>query len=211
MDLWPITVEARRSLCSTFEELDEDQWEVRSLCAGWTVRQVLAHLVLAARPPARRYLAAVVRARGDFDKANNSLAVADATRPTAQLLDDYREVIEHRFAPPGWPQAAPLGDILLHSLDVRIPLGIDSEVPADHYEPVLDLLFSRVGRSFTSAGRPDLRWVATDHHWTRGDGPPVRGTTEDLALTLGGRGARIGRLDGDGVPAVAAWLAGSTE
>lgn len=206
MDLWPTIVEARRSLLSTFEQLDEDLWEIESLCRGWTVRQILAHLVLAARPPAWRYVAAVARARGDFDQANHSLAVADATRPTGRLLADYREVIVHRFSPPGWPPAAPLADIVLHSLDVRIPLGIATDAPVHRYEPVLDLLFRRFGRSFTSHGRPGVRWVATDHDWTHGDGPEVRGAMADLALTAAGRGARVDHLDGDGLPLVTAWL-----
>lgn len=206
MDLWPMTLQARHSLLSTFEDLEDDQWQVRSLCRGWTIRQMLAHLILAARPPARRYIAAVVSARGNFDKANHSLAVVDADRPASELLSDYRGVIGHRFSPPGWPEAAPLSDILLHSLDVRLPLGLETEQPADHYEPVLDLLFSRVGRSFTSKGRPTVRWAATDYAWSHGKGPDVRGTMADLALTAAGRAARLNHLNGHGAAIIRAWL-----
>lgn len=208
MDLWPITLDARRSLLATFEGLDSDQWEVESLCAGWTVRQVLAHLVLAARPPARRYVPAMIRARGSFDEANRALAVADAAAPPSELIERYREVIDHRFSPPGWPAAAPLADILLHSLDVRVPLGLPSDEPPVHYEPVLGLLFDRVGRSFGRSGRPEVRWVATDHEWAAGAGAEVRGAMADLALTAAGRSARLDRLEGDGVPEVRAWLVG---
>ena len=206
MDLWPMTLQARHSLLATFEDLEDDQWEVRSLCDAWTIRQVLAHLTLAARPPARRYIAAVVRARGNFDKANHSLAVVDANRPASELLSDYRGVIGHRFSPPGWPDAAPLSDIVLHSLDVRIPLGLETDQPADRYAPVLELLFSRVGRSFTSEGRPTVRWAATDYAWSYGNGPEVRGTMADLALTAAGRAARVDQLEGDGAATIGAWL-----
>ena len=206
MDLWPITIQARRSLLSTFEQLDDAQWDVGSLCDGWTIRQVLAHLTLAARPPALRYAKAVARAKGDFNKANHSLAVDDAERPTSTLLSAYRRVIDHRFSPPGWPQAAPLSDIMVHSLDVRIPLGLETAAPADHYEPVLGLLFGPFGRSFTSKGRPAVRWVAVDHQWSHGNGPDVRGTMADLALTAAGRGARVPHLDGDGVAIIEDWL-----
>lgn len=205
MDPWQITLEARRSLVATFEGVEGDQWEVESLCDGWTIRQVLAHLILAARPPARRYVAALLKARGDFDRANHRLAVTDGRRPPAELVSEYRAVVEHRFSPPGWPEAAPLGDVLLHSLDVRIPLGVEVAVPPEYYEPVLDLLFTRIGRSFASAGRPPVRWVAEDHPWSHADGPEVRGTMEDLALTAAGRRARIGALQGDGVAALQAW------
>lgn len=206
VDLWPITIAARTSLLSTFEQLDDAQWRVRSLCEGWTIRELLAHLVLAARPPAKRYIVAVARAKGSFDGANHALATADANKPIVELLSEYRSVVEYRFSPPGWPPAAPLSDILLHSLDVRIPLGLETEQPAEHYEPVLQLLFGRAGRSFTRAGRPAVRWTATDYEWSRGDGRTVRGTMADLALTAAGRGARLNRLDGDGVASVTAWL-----
>ena len=205
-DLWPITIGARRALLATFEDLDEGQWEVRSLCEGWTTREVLAHLVLAARPPMRRYARAVVRAKGDFDAANRALAASDAQRPIDDLLAGYREVVDHRFAPPGWPDAAPLSDILLHSLDVCIPLGREIDRPAEHFEPVLDLLFRRLGRSFTRDDRPDVRWVATDHEWSHGTGAEVRGTMSDLALTAAGRPARLDRLEGDGVAPLRSWL-----
>ena len=196
MDLWPVTLEARHSLLSTFGDLDDQQWEVPSLCHGWTIRQVLAHLILAVRPPRRRYITAVVIARGSFDKANHSFAVAEAQRPVDELLADYRSVIDHRFSPAGWPEAAPLSDIMLHSLDLRIPLDLDTDAPAEHYEPVLSLLFSRVGRSFTRRDRPTVRWAANDKAWSTGNGPEVRGNMADLALAAAGRSARLDRLDG---------------
>lgn len=206
MDMWEMTLDARRSLIATFEEINGDQWEVDSLCDGWTVRDVLAHLILAARPPARRYVRAVLKARGSFDRANHQLAVEDGCRPAAELLSQYRKVADHRFARPGWPEAAPLSDVLLHSLDVRIPLDVKATVPPGYYEPVLQLLFTRVGRSFTRPGRPEIRWVATDRSWSHGDaGLEVRGTMENLALTAAGRRARIADLDGDGVAVLEAW------
>jgi len=206
MDLWPWTVDARHSLLVTFEELDDEQWAVESLCEGWSIREVLAHLILAARPPARRYLAAIARARGNFDKANQVLAVADGRRPTAELVAEYRSVVNYRFSPPGWPQAAPLSDILLHSLDVRLALGVASDQQPERYEPVMGLLFGPLRRSFTQAKRPSLRWVATDHSWTNGTGPAVEGAIADLAFTAAGRRGRIDQLSGEGVPAVRLWL-----
>jgi len=206
VDLWPITIAARQSLLSTMKELDDDQWTTRSLCDGWTIRDVLAHLILAARPPLRRYVGAVMRARGNFDRANDALTATDAQQPIDKLLADFARVVDHRFNPPGWPAAAPLSDVMLHSLDVRVPLGLDSVHPAEQYEPVIAHLFSRAGRSFARPGRPSLRWIATDHEWSVGDGASVSGDMADLALAASGRGARLGHLTGSGVDELVRWL-----
>jgi len=80
------------------KELDDDQWTTRSLCDGWTIRDVLAHLILAARPPLRRYVGAVMRARGNFDRANNALAANDAHQPIDKLLADFARVASGRGA-----------------------------------------------------------------------------------------------------------------
>ena len=205
MDPWQVTIDARRSLLETFQSIDGDDWNVESLCDGWTIRDVLAHLILAAQPPIRRYLAATVRARADFDKANRQLAIDDAKRPVEELLERFRAAADHRFSPPGWPSAAPLADVLLHRLDVHIPLGIETDERPAHYEPALELLFTRAGRSFTSTRRPDVRWVATDHDWSHGSGPSVHGTMQDLALAASGRVVHLDRLDGDGTVVVREW------
>lgn len=206
VDVWPITIAARRSLVETFEQLDDEQWNVTSLCAGWTNREMLAHLILAARPPRRRYVRAIVGARGNFDRANRRLAIDDARQPLDHLLTEYRSVLDHRFSPPGWPPEAPLSDILLHSLDVRIPLGIDSNEPPEHFAPVLKLLLGPFGKGLAPKGRPAVRWEATDHPWSHGDEAAVRGSMADVALAMSGRDARLDALTGDGVGQVRAWI-----
>lgn len=207
MDIWTAIAEERASILKTFEGLSAEQWDTPSLCGHWTVRQVLGHLVIAADPPTGRFLVELAKAAGSFDKANDRLARAEAERPTADLIARYRERLGKRSTPPGFGPSAPLSDILLHSLDVRIPLGLASERPADRYEPALELLFDRPGqRVFVPKGRPSLRWVATDHAWEHGTGDEVQGAMADLALAASGRGARVDALTGAGQPALAAWL-----
>ena len=168
---------------------------------------MLGHLVVAVDPPLGRFMAEVAKAFGSFDKANDRMALALAQRPTADLIADLRSRVTKRSSPPGLGPEAPLHDILLHSLDVRIPLGLPTERPAERYAPALDLMFSLMGsRTLVPKGRPKLRWVATDHSWEHGAGDEVQGTMADLTLTASGRGARIDALTGAGQPALAAWL-----
>lgn len=207
MDIWAAIAEERASILETFEGLAPEQWDVPSLCGHWTVRQVLGHLVIAADPPTGRFLVELAKAGGSFDKANDRLARAEAERPTDELVARYRERLGRRKTPPGFGPPAPLSDILLHSLDVRIPLGLPSDRPAERYAPALELLFDKRGeRVFVPKGRPALRWVATDHSWTHGTGDEVQGTMADLAMAASGRGARVDALTGPGQPALAAWL-----
>lgn len=207
MDTWAAIREERTSLLDTFDALSEAQWAVPSLCGQWTVRQVLGHLVVAADPPMGRFAAEVARAFGSFDKANDRLARAEAERPTEELVARYRALVDVRKHPPGFGPSAPLTDILLHSLDVRVPLALPMDRPPERYAACLDLLFGRVGAiAFVPRGRPRLRWVATDHAWAHGAGDEVQGSMADLALAASGRGARVDALTGPGQPAVAAWL-----
>lgn len=199
--------EERASILEVFDGLTAEQWDVPTLCADWTVRQMLAHLILAADPPFGRYTAEIVRARGSFDLANERIAADEAQRPTDELIARYRERIGTRYAPPVLGPSAPLTDVLLHSLDVRIPLGLPTDAPPERYAPALALLLSRKRvLGFVRRGRPSLRWVATDRAWSMGGGDEVHGTMADLTLAASGRAARIQALTGPGRPALAAWL-----
>ena len=95
----------------------------------------------------------------------------------------------------------------MHSLDVRVPLGLDEPRPPERYGPALDIMLRKLPISFLPRGRPRVRWIATDHDWTGGSGPEVRGRIADLLLAVGGRGARVDALTGPGQPLVAAWCA----
>jgi uncharacterized protein (TIGR03083 family) len=204
---WDDVIEERRATLELFESLTDEQWAVESLCTGWTAREVLAHLVVAADSRLRHWGLPILKAGGDFDKANDCLTRAEATKPIPELLDRYRERLQLRFPPPFLPLAAPMADAMLHGCDVRIPLGLPIDRPVERWAPPLDLIFGPRGKlGFSPRGRPPLRWVATDHNWSHGEGDEVRGAMADLALAASGRAARVEHLDGPGQPAVARWL-----
>lgn len=48
-DVWSMVHAARAALIDDLTHLDEGQWETPSLCEGWTVHDVVAHLVDTAR------------------------------------------------------------------------------------------------------------------------------------------------------------------
>jgi hypothetical protein len=100
-----------------------------------------------------------------------------------------------------------LHDILVHSLDIRVPLGLPDDRPAERYRPALDLLFTwKAELALVPKSRPRLRWIATDLDWVHGTGEEVRGRAIDLTLANSGRTARLDGLSGSGQATVATWL-----
>jgi uncharacterized protein (TIGR03083 family) len=59
----------------------ETQWDTPSLCAGWRVREVIAHMTMAARYPQDQFMAELRRCDFDFGRLSNEIASRDAELP----------------------------------------------------------------------------------------------------------------------------------
>lgn len=196
----------RRLAADMFAGLGEEQWATASLCEGWTVREVCAHMT----PPASDVgvlglVGMLVRHRGDLHRMVDATARADATAPTATLVARLRERADRTFAPPGIGALGPLTDSAIHLRDAARPLGLDVCPPPSHWRPVLDFLTGpRARRGFVRRGRLDgLRLAATDQDWAWGTGVEVSGPSEALALAAAGRAVALTDLTGPGVAVLA--------
>ncbi|MFD6134986.1 maleylpyruvate isomerase N-terminal domain-containing protein, partial [Isoptericola sp. NPDC060257] len=70
-DVFAATAERRRAVADLLEALDVSQLAAPSLCSGWDVRTVGAHLAQTAAPGALgEFLRDLVRARGSIHRAN---------------------------------------------------------------------------------------------------------------------------------------------
>ncbi|WP_158548556.1 maleylpyruvate isomerase family mycothiol-dependent enzyme [Blastococcus sp. TF02A-26] len=206
---WTTIGTERRALADLLDTLTPEQWATPSLCAGWTVRHVAAHLMVGPTGSIPGFLRALVRGRGSFDRANHLLADARAQLPTATLVDDLREHADDRFTPPGMDWHAPLTDLLVHRLDITVPLGLDHGRPLDPWADALDLLTSkRATPAFIPRGLPHLTYAATDVDWSRGTGVRAEGPAEALALAITRRPVRLEQLGGPGGPALKTWARG---
>ncbi|MGY1849629.1 MULTISPECIES: maleylpyruvate isomerase family mycothiol-dependent enzyme [unclassified Blastococcus] len=191
----------RLDLCDDLETLDERDWATPSLCRGWTVHHVLAHLTLAHRQTLRATLAHAVLARGDFDRTELMWAhEISAEHPPAELIALLRATaaVDHRV--PLSSPLDPLTDVLVHGQDIARPLGLRRAMRPDRVVPALD----HVWRS-GFYGRPErrfagLRFVATDVDWAAGAGcREVHGPVGDLLLLATGRPAALDALSGPGL------------
>jgi uncharacterized protein (TIGR03083 family) len=192
----------RRALADLVETLGEDQLRTPSLCEGWTVRDVVAHVTLSldARPLVA--VRALVQARGSLPRAVQVMTADAGKRTTDELVALLRERAELRWSPPGFGLEAPLTDIVVHGVDLRRPLGIRHEPEPDAVRTGLDFVVQRkAGRGFTHPRHQrGLRFVATDLDWSHGTGPVVQGPALPLLVALCSRPAVLEDLEGDGVP-----------
>jgi len=207
VDHWDLIAAERRSLADLLDTLTPEQWATPSLCGAWTVKEVAVHLTSGPSTSTLTFLEAMVRALGRFDRANEWLVARRADAEPEQVADWLREYAEHRFTPPTMDWHAPFTDLRIHTQDIVVPLGLDAGVPLEPWRDVLGFLASSAAtRGFVPKGCPGVRWTATDLDWSHGTGRAARGPAAAVALVLCGRPALLDRLEGDGVPALRAWL-----
>jgi len=197
---WQLIEEHRLAITDLLETLTQEQWERASLCSGWRVRDVAAHLAMGTpAPPIRRVIREAVRARGNFDRLNHDMAVQHAQRPTSLIITELRHNAGSRELPVVTNYRNIVFDVLVHGQDIAIPLGAT-------------LQFSTAAGSVAAENLWQLRWPwstqrrfrglsfsATDTDWTAGAGPTVRGPIRSLLLALAGRPAVLPELTGDGL------------
>jgi uncharacterized protein (TIGR03083 family) len=195
-----ITAERHRS-ADLLETLDDTQLSTDSLCGEWTVRDVFAHELMPLITPVGKFGLAMIKSRGSFDKANDTLSRQVAKRPVADIATGLRQRAKSSFHAPGFPLEASLLDLLVHGQDIRRPLGLRRDFDPNALGKALDLLSQpKAERAFVPKGRlAGLRWHADDLDWTYGDGPAVTGSGEAIMLAMTGRNAALADLDGDGV------------
>ncbi len=183
--IWSFVDAERADLAALLAGLSAQQWEVPSLCEGWRVRDVAAHLTHS-HMSAPRVLAEALRSGFRFDPMISRLAVSDS-RSQEQIVAALAGMAGSRKKIPGTTALDPLMDILVHGQDITVPLGIDRPMPTRAAAEVADHLW-RMRFPMQPAGRVrGLRLVATDADFAVGQGREVRAPIRDLVMILGGR------------------------
>jgi uncharacterized protein (TIGR03083 family) len=206
-DVWKAIGTGRLAVADLLSGLSPDEWEQPSLCAGWRVRDVAAHLTLAPQTGPVTALVELVRARGSFHRMIHDTACRKATMPVERLVDEIRMIAGSRRLAPGTTRLEPLLDVLVHTQDIAVPLGRHVPVPPDAGPAAADRVWS-MGWPFHARRRlAGLRLAATDTAWEVGDGPRVEGPIDAMLLLLTGRPAALAKLTGDGVATLATRVA----
>jgi uncharacterized protein (TIGR03083 family) len=197
----------RADLLGLLTDLEPPQWDGPTLCSGWRVRDVVAHMIsyegLSPRELISRF------ARGRFHQGRvNDIGVAELRDAGP---DELLALLERRLEPNGLTAGfgcrVALLDAMIHQQDIRRPLGATRTIPAERLIPALS--FARfappVGAFWRARG---LRLVATDLDWSAGRGPELRGPAEALLMAISGRRGVVSELEGPGQATLAARIGG---
>ena len=119
----------RRELAGVLDGLSAEQWDAPTLCDGWAVRHVVAHLTMPLRYSPPRFLLRLAAAGGRFQKMSDGVARRDGELPRAQLIATLRDRADYPWKPPGGGLESSLTHQVVHGLDITAPLGIERRIP----------------------------------------------------------------------------------
>ena len=191
-----ITAE-RTELAKMLAGLPAPSWDEPTLCAGWRVREVVAHITMPFRYSRSRFVLELAKSRGKFNEMADRCARRDAAAMSpGELAEALRSNANHSWKPPGGGYEGALTHDVIHGLDITEALGLGQRGPEDRLGVVLPNLVTPKALGFFGVDLSGVELRAADTGWTFGSGRPVTGTAQDLALFLCGRKLPPGRLEG---------------
>lgn len=193
----------RADLADFLATLSPQQWDTPSLCAEWTVKDVVAHVIsyedLGTKALLRRF------AKGRVIHANQVGVDELADLTSDQLVSFLRGHLQPSGLTAAFGGMIALVDGTIHHQDIRRALGQPRRIPAERLGKVLQLL-----RGNPRLGVPQrirgLRLRAVDIDWAIGRGAEITGPGEALMMAMAGRGVALGELAGPGKAVLAARL-----
>ncbi|MCX8563582.1 maleylpyruvate isomerase family mycothiol-dependent enzyme [Mycolicibacterium mucogenicum] len=199
--LWRHIHAERAALAATLAELDDGDWSHDTLCPGWTVLDVAAHVISTPQIGWRRLAQMTARNLG---RGYNTMIFREVKRlgseqTAGSVLSDFATYAASTHHVPTTTSVEPLIDALLHHQDIVRPLGrartMNPEaavVAADRVRLLAPLMGT--GRLLRS-----VRMEATDITWSRGRGPTIRGPIQELLMIASGRQPDLSLTEGDGL------------
>lgn len=187
--VWQHIDEQRTNLADMLDALEPGRWSTPSLCEGWTVREVAAHITHSHLPKSTMVFA-LVRSGFRFNAMVYRAALQDKRSPS-ELTAALRGMRGSRKRPPGTSELDPLLDVLVHTQDVAVPLGFDRPMPVDAAVAAAERVWTT---GFPFKARKRLRGVelaATDADFRIGEGRLVEAPIRDILMALTDRPTAI--------------------
>jgi uncharacterized protein (TIGR03083 family) len=197
-DRMQLAADERRDLADLLDTLSPEQWATRSLCEGWTVRDVVAHLISYEELGPLGIPIPMLRAGFRPRQMNRLRQRAYRDHRPEQLVAILRANLRPRGLTALFGGAIGLTDCVIHHQDIRRALAIPRQVPPERVVEALDFSL-RAPVLPTKQNIAGVHALATDVDWQHGHGPEVRGTGEALLMALAGRAGALDDLQGPGL------------
>lgn len=198
---WAMIHAERRTLADTIAGLTPKQWRSPSLCAGWTVGFLAAHILAGAEQTPGHFVWGMAATGFRFSALMERDARRRAELSPEQIAGRLRARTTTTNRPPA-PVMAMLGEVVTHGEDLRRPAGLPGTVAAGAANACLQMYTTA---NFPVGGKKrihGLRLVSTDTGWSYGAGPQVSGPAMSLLLAMTGRAAGLDGLSGEGAAAL---------
>lgn len=198
-EMWRHIHAERAALARHLADLSPGDWEHESLCPGWTVLDVAAHVICNPQIGGRQVVAMFGRNLG---RGYNTMIFRETKRwsrdqTPARILEDFDRYDGSTRHVPLTTTVEPLLDVLVHTQDILRPLGIRHQMPPEAAVVAADRARLHAAMMGWRSARK-VRLVATDLDWTRGHGPTVQGPIQELLMISTGRAPDPGLVSGDG-------------
>lgn len=198
-ELWAAIHAERKALVADLGGVAERDWGSETLCRGWSVTDLVAHMVATARLAPAKFFPRLIGSGFSLTRMQAKDIAATRGASPSESLASLESVADSTGGPPGPPQTM-LGETFVHAEDIRRPLGIVHDYPTDALAAIAEFYGGSnliIGGKRRVAG---LALNATDVNWTHGSGPEVRGPLLSLVMATAGRGAAYkDSLEGPGL------------
>ena len=200
MDTWTSVKNGREALGDYLAGLSADDWDKPSLCAGWTVKDTAAHMLVIPTMSKGQVFRSFLGSGFNLDKMNAKFVKKlTAEMSTADIAAKTRASAGSHLMPPGLKLPGVLTELVVHSSDISEGVGKPFALPVEDYVAALEHL-KEVQPVFKAKERiAGLTLRATDTSWSTGSGPVVEGPAQQLTLAVAGRRSAFDQLSGDGV------------
>jgi uncharacterized protein (TIGR03083 family) len=193
----------RLNLANEMAGLSADEWNTQSLCAEWRVADVVAHVLASTDMRFTVMFGRLVKSGFNLDRTLSKQARELGELPQAELVGSLRARADFRFVPPGAKPTNLMADTVIHSQDIKRPLGMPCTVESSTLLCAASFLAVNNFNCKSATRAQGFRLVATDTDWTHGQGSDVRGPLEAIIMAICGRSAALTDLEGDGLEVLA--------
>jgi len=184
-EVWSHIDRERAYLADLLESLPPEDWERQSLCDGWTVRDVGAHVSMA-EARVRDILWPAIRSGFSYNGMVRRAALSNRASHDEIVATIRGFADTHRLAP-FITELEPLLDVMVHVQDICIPLGIEREIPVDVAAVTATRMLSLRGPMRLWRAPTGVKLVASDTDWSYGEGRVVEAPMQSILLGIMGR------------------------